>query len=127
MWIIINNPHNPIGTTFDKSDMLSLQNIVKDKNIIVLSDEVYEHLVYDDVIHQSVLAYPQLAEQSVAVYSFGKTFHATGWKMGYSIAPEYLMNEIRNVHQWNVFSVNSFIQYAPVSYTHLTLPTIYSV
>ena len=110
--IIINNPHNPIGTTFDKSDMLSLQNIVKDKNIIVLSDEVYEHLVYDDVIHQSVLAYPQLAEQSVAVYSFGKTFHATGWKMGYSIAPEYLMNEIRNVHQWNVFSVNSFIQYA---------------
>ena len=110
--IIVNNPHNPIGTTFDKSDMLSLQDIVKDKNIIVLSDEVYEHLVYDGVMHQSVLAYPQLAEQSVAIYSFGKTFHATGWKMGYSIASAHLMNEIRNVHQWNVFSVNSFIQYA---------------
>jgi len=110
--IIINNPHNPIGTTLSKEDLETLQEIVKDTNIIVLSDEVYEHLVYDEVRHQSVLAYPELANQSIAVYSFGKTFHATGWKMGYSIAPAHLMNEIRNLHQWNVFSVNSFLQYA---------------
>lgn len=110
--IIINNPHNPIGKTLDADDMITLQNLVKDKNIIVLSDEVYEHLVYDGIVHQSILAYPQLAQQSVAIYSFGKTFHATGWKMGYSIAPSNLMAEIRNLHQWNVFSVNSFLQYA---------------
>ena len=110
--IIINNPHNPIGKILASEDLLALQEIVKDKNILILSDEVYEHLIYDGKQHQSVLAYPQLAEQSVAVYSFGKTFHATGWKMGYSIAPEHLMKEIRNIHQWNVFSVNSFLQYA---------------
>jgi len=110
--IIINNPHNPIGKILVREDMLALQEIVKDKNIIVLSDEVYEHLIYDEMQHQSVLAYPELALQSIAVYSFGKTFHATGWKMGYSIAPDYLMKEMRNVHQWNVFSVNSFLQEA---------------
>ena len=110
--IIINNPHNPIGKIYEKEDLLALQEIVRSKNVIVLSDEVYEHLVYDGKKHESVLAYPQLADQSIAVYSFGKTFHSTGWKVGYSIAPEYMMKEIRNLHQWNVYCVSSFVQYA---------------
>lgn len=114
--IIINTPHNPIGKTFKQKDMEALQDIVAGKNIIVLSDEVYEHLIYDNQEHQSALRFPKLFEQCVAVYSFGKTFHSTGWKLGYSIAPEYIMKEIRKVHQWNVFSVNSFLQYALADY-----------
>jgi len=114
--IVINTPHNPIGKTFKQHDMKALQDIVADKNIIVLSDEVYEHLVYDKQVHQSVLRFPKLYEQCVAVYSFGKTFHSTGWKLGYAIAPEYITKEIRKVHQWNVFSVNSFLQYALADY-----------
>jgi len=109
--IIINTPQNPIGKTLKENDLLALQEIVKDKNIIVLSDEVYEHLIYDDQSHQSVLKYPELYQQSLAVYSFGKTFHSTGWKIGYCVGPEHLMNEFRKVHQWNVFCVNSFVQY----------------
>jgi methionine aminotransferase len=110
--IIINTPHNPTGTILKQADLQALENIVSGKNIIVLSDEVYEHLIYDNEQHQSVLRFPTLFEQSLAVYSFGKTFHATGWKMGYCVGPEYLINEFKNVHQWNVFSVNSFVQYA---------------
>jgi methionine aminotransferase len=110
--IIINTPHNPTGTILKADDLLQLSRIVKDTDIIILSDEVYEHLVYDGLAHESVLKYPELFQRSISVFSFGKTYHCTGWKVGYCIAPEYLMNEIRKVHQWNVFSVNSFVQHA---------------
>lgn len=128
--IIINTPHNPIGKTLKSDDLLALQELVRDKNIIVLSDEVYEHLIYDGAVHQSVLRYPHLFEQSMAVYSFGKTFHNTGWKMGYCVAPDYLMSEFRKVHQWNVFCVNSFVQYGLCDYLqdpepYLSLPDFY--
>ena len=114
--IIINTPHNPTGTILKQADLQALENIVLGKDIIVLSDEVYEHLIYDNEPHQSVLRFPKLFEQSLAVYSFGKTFHATGWKMGYCVGAENLMTEFKNVHQWNVFSVNSFVQYALTEY-----------
>ena len=124
--IIINTPHNPTGTILKKEDLKALENIVAGKNIIVLSDEVYEHLIYDGAIHQSVLRFPNLYQQSLAVFSFGKTFHSTGWKMGYCVGPKNLMDEFKNVHQWNVFCVNSFLQYAlaehiqnPASYEQL--------
>jgi len=114
--IIINTPHNPVGKTLKREDMEALENIVQGRNIIVLSDEVYEHLIFDKQEHQSALRFPKLFQQTVAVYSFGKTFHSTGWKLGYSIAPEYITKEIRKIHQWNVFSVNSFLQYALADY-----------
>lgn len=114
--IIINTPHNPTGTILKEADLQALENIVLGKDIIVLSDEVYEHLIYDKEAHQSVLRFPKLFEQSLAVYSFGKTFHSTGWKMGYCVGPDYLIQEFKNVHQWNVFSVNSFVQYALAEY-----------
>ncbi|MBT6746334.1 MAG: methionine aminotransferase [Flavobacteriales bacterium] len=128
--IIINTPHNPSGTILTTQDMLSLEKIVKASNIIVLSDEVYEHIIYDGKEHQSVARYPTLAEHSFAVYSFGKTFHNTGWKMGYCIAPENLMIEFRKVHQFNVFSVNTPMQYALSEYlknenNYLSLPNFY--
>lgn len=128
--LIINNPHNPLGVTFSKSDLDRLAEIVRDTNIVVLSDEVYEHLVFDNKTHNSVLNHPELKERSFACYSFGKTFHITGWKIGYCIAPESLMKEFRNVHQWNVFSVNSFSQYALAEYLedpnhYLSLPAFY--
>ena len=110
--ILINTPHNPTGTILHKSDLEALEKIVANKDIIVLSDEVYEHLIYDGEEHQSVLRFPNLLEQSIAVFSFGKTFHSTGWKMGYCVGPESLIKEFKNVHQWNVFCVNSFLQYA---------------
>lgn len=110
--IIINTPHNPTGTSLEASDLLHLQNLTKDTNILVLSDEVYEHLIYDGKVHESVLKYPELYQRSLITYSFGKSLHATGWKMGYCIAPEHLMQEFRKVHQFNVFSVNTPMQYA---------------
>jgi methionine transaminase len=114
--IIINTPHNPLGTTLSETDLKELESIALNNNLIVLSDEVYERLVYDGEVHQSVLRYPALAAQSIACYSFGKTFHATGWKIGYVIAPEYLMREIRKTHQFIVFSVNTPIQLALAEY-----------
>lgn len=128
--IIINTPQNPIGKTLKEHDLKALEAIVKDKNIIVLSDEVYEHLIYDDQLHHSVLRYPDLYKQSMAVYSFGKTFHSTGWKIGYCVAPEPLMEEFRKVHQWNVFCVNSFVQYGLNDYLqdpepYMSLPAFY--
>jgi methionine transaminase len=110
--IIINTPHNPTGTTFKDADFQALIHCVKNTNILILSDEVYEHLVYDGAKHLSIMHYPALWMRGLAVYSFGKTFHATGWKIGYCVAPEGLMREFRKVHQFNVFSVNSPIQYA---------------
>lgn len=109
---IINTPHNPTGAVFSREDMDMLGRITADSNIFVLSDEVYEHITFDGIPHQSVCAHPQLAERSIAVFSFGKTFHATGWKVGYSVAPENLMAEFRKVHQYQVFSVNTPVQFA---------------
>ncbi|MFN7119730.1 MAG: methionine aminotransferase [Saprospiraceae bacterium] len=110
--IIINTPHNPTGTIFTRQDLLELQSLVLNTNILILSDEVYEHLVYDEQEHWSVLRFPGLRERSLAAYSFGKTFHNTGWKIGYCVAPRNLTAEFRKVHQFNVFSVNTPMQYA---------------
>jgi methionine aminotransferase len=110
--IIINTPHNPTGSILTAADMLKLEALVSNSNIIILSDEVYEHIIFDGVEHQSVCRYPKLAERSMVVFSFGKTYHATGWKMGYILAPENLMTEFRRVHQFNVFSANTPIQMA---------------
>ncbi|WP_225035340.1 methionine aminotransferase [Winogradskyella sp. SM1960] len=104
--IIINSPHNPSGTIWSKEDMLQLQKLTNGTNIIVLSDEVYEHIVFDDAQHQSVCLFQDLKQRSFITASFGKTFHNTGWKIGYCCAPDYLMSEFRKVHQFNVFSVH---------------------
>jgi methionine transaminase len=114
--IIINTPHNPTGTVLSAQDMIKLEKITRESNIIVLSDEVYEHIIFDKLEHQSVARFPKLAERSLAVFSFGKTFHQTGWKMGYCVGPENLMKEFRKVHQFNVFSCNTPIQYALADY-----------
>ncbi|WP_338732555.1 methionine aminotransferase [Mangrovimonas cancribranchiae] len=108
--IIINTPHNPTGTLWTKRDMIKLQEVTKNTNIIVLSDEVYEHIVFDDEKHQSVCLFPELKSRSFITASFGKTFHNTGWKVGYCCAPEILMKEFKKVHQFNVFSVNHPMQ-----------------
>lgn len=114
--IVINTPHNPSGSILYDSDMKELEAIALKHNILVLSDEAYERLIFDGNVHQSVLRYPGLASQSLAVFSFGKTFHATGWKIGYVTAPAYLMQEIRKTHQFIVFSVNTPIQLALAEY-----------
>ena len=108
--IIINTPHNPSGTIFSKTDMLQLQELTKNTNIIVLSDEVYEHMVFDGEKHQSACLFPDLKSRSFITASFGKTFHNTGWKVGYCCAPKELMEEFRKIHQFNVFSVNHPVQ-----------------
>ncbi|HWB64210.1 MAG TPA: methionine aminotransferase, partial [Chitinophagales bacterium] len=110
--IIINTPHNPSGTVLNAHDMMQLEKITKGSDIIILSDEVYEHIIFDGQQHQSVLRFPKLAERSFVVSSFGKTYHATGWKVGYCIAPKNLTAEFRKVHQFNVFAVNSLAQVA---------------
>jgi methionine transaminase len=110
--IIINSPHNPSGSILLKEDLEELQKIVADTNILVISDEVYEHMVFDGVRHESVALYPQLASQSIIVSSFGKTVHTTGWKIGYVAAPAELMTEFRKVHQFLVFVVNHPLQLA---------------
>ncbi len=110
--IIINSPHNPSGTTLTQNDLLELEKIVSGKNIIVISDEVYEHMAFDDKPHQSVARYEVLRQQSIIVSSFGKTVHTTGWKIGYVAAPKHLMLEFRKVHQFLVFCVNHPFQLA---------------
>ncbi len=114
--IIINSPHNPSGTTLSENDLLELQKLVAGKNIIVVSDEVYEHMVFDGKPHQSVARFKDLAAQSIIVSSFGKTIHATGWKIGYVAAPKELMLEFRKVHQFLVFCVNHPFQLALADY-----------
>jgi len=114
--IMINNPHNPCGSVLSEKDLLELEKIALHHNLIVLSDEVYERLVFDGIQHQSVLRFPGLASRSLAVFSFGKTFHATGWKAGYTVAPEYLTKEVRKTHQFIVFSVNTPVQLALSEY-----------
>lgn len=110
--IIINSPHNPTGSVLSASDLAQLENITRNTDIGILSDEVYEHLVFNGMQHESVCKYPNLASRSFVIASFGKTFHATGWKMGYVLAPEKLMKEFRLAHQFTVFTVNTPIQYA---------------
>jgi len=110
--IIINTPHNPTGSILKKEDLLALQHLTKKTDIVVLSDEVYEHLIFDGEEHESVCKYPGLAERSFVTASFGKTFHATGWKMGYVLAPENLMREFRKSHQFVVFACNTPVQHA---------------
>jgi len=115
--IIINFPHNPSGAILTESDITTLKEILEENpQLIILSDEVYEHIIFDGNIHLSVLKDEFLASRSIAVSSFGKTFHATGWKIGYMVAPESIMKEIRKVHQYNCFSVHTPTQYAMAEY-----------
>lgn len=128
--IIINTPQNPCASIFSEDDMLQLQEITKGTGIIVLSDEVYEHIIFDNQKHQSVSLFPDLKSRSFLVASFGKTFHNTGWKMGYCCAPKDFMEEFRKVHQFTVFSVNHPIQIALANYLenpkhYLELPQFY--
>jgi len=124
--IMINTPHNPTGAVLEESDLKALEKLALEFGLIVLSDEVYERIIFDQKEHQGVLKYPALSSQSVAVFSFGKTFHATGWKVGYTVAPEMLTKEIRKAHQFITFSVNTPVQLAlaeyllnPDNYLHL--------
>ncbi|MEJ7587822.1 MAG: methionine aminotransferase [Ferruginibacter sp.] len=110
--IMLNTPHNPTGSILGKADIEQLRNIVKDTGIFILSDEVYEHLIFDEKQHESMLRYPDLLERSFVCFSFGKTYHCTGWKLGYCVAPAAMMKEFRKVHQFNCFSCNSPVQYA---------------
>ena len=110
--IIINSPHNPTGALLSEEDMLQLAKLVEGTRIFIISDEVYEHLVFDDKKHVSVLQFPELYQRSFVCFSFGKTYHCTGWKMGYCIAPTVLMQEFRKVHQFNGFTCNSPVQFA---------------
>ncbi len=110
--IILNSPHNPSGKVLSEEDIKQLHRIVAGTKIIILSDEVYEHIIFDKLTHQSIAKYPELAKRSLIVSSFGKTFHATGWKTGYCVAPEALMKEFRRVHQFTVYAANTPIQYA---------------
>lgn len=110
--IIINTPQNPIGKTFKKSDLEALETITNGTDILILSDEVYEHLTFDGLEHESVLKYPNLRKKSLATYSFGKTFHVTGWRVGYIVAPPELTKEFRKVHQFNTFSIHTPTQHA---------------
>lgn len=114
--LIINTPHNPSGNVFSKEDMLRLQEILRDTNVILLSDEVYEHIVFDEAKHQSASAFPELAARAIVCASFGKTFHNTGWKMGYCVAPEALMKEMQKVMEVNVFCVHHPTQKAFAEY-----------
>ncbi|QQS30632.1 MAG: aminotransferase class I/II-fold pyridoxal phosphate-dependent enzyme [Sphingobacteriales bacterium] len=114
--ILLNSPHNPTGSVLDASDLQELQRLVTGTDIVLLSDEVYEHVIFDGLRHESMLLYPELRERSVVVFSFGKTFHNTGWKIGYAIAPDYLTREFRKSHQFIVFSVNTPFQYALADY-----------
>jgi len=110
--IIINNPHNPACTAASAADLDTLAALVRDRPITVLADEVYEHVQYDGRVHQSVMNHPELRERSYAVYSFGKTLHITGWRVGYCVAPPVLTRELRKVHQFNTFSIAAPLQEA---------------
>lgn len=128
--IVINTPNNPTTTVFSGEDLRMLENLLRATDIVVVSDEVYEHIVFDGHRHQSVASFPGLAERSFVVSSFGKTYHVTGWKTGYVLAPRELMAEFRKVHQFNAFVTNSPVQYALAEYmrerdAYLTLAAFY--
>ena len=128
--IIVNTPHNPSATIWSQADMSRLAELLRPTDVILISDEVYEHMVYDGAQHQSVARFPDLAERSVVISSFGKTYHVTGWKVGYAAAPAALTAEFRKVHQFNVFTVNTPMQHGLASFMadpvhHLGLPAFY--
>ncbi len=108
--ILINSPHNPTGAVLSESDMLELQKRVAGTGIFIISDEVYEHLIFDGLAHQSVMRYPALLERSFVCFSFGKVYNCTGWKLGYCVAPAALSAEFRKIHQFNAFSCNTPVQ-----------------
>ena len=114
--MIINTPNNPTATVFSSEDLKTLESVLKATDIVLVSDEVYEHIVFDGHQHRSVASFPGLAERSIVVSSFGKTYHVTGWKIGYAFAPRELMAEFRKVHQFNAFVTNSPVQYALAEY-----------
>ncbi|MDY0014475.1 MAG: pyridoxal phosphate-dependent aminotransferase [Rhodocyclaceae bacterium] len=128
--IMINSPHNPTGAVWSATDMAALERLVRGTDIVVVADEVYEHIVFDGRRHESVARYPGLAERSLMVSSFGKTYHITGWKVGFVAGPRALMAEFRKVHQFNVFAVNTPMQHALADYMadpdrHLGLAAFY--
>jgi methionine aminotransferase len=128
--IILNTPHNPTGMVWQKTDLDRLAELVKDSNALILSDEVYEHMVYDGAQHHSIASHPELAARSFLISSFGKTYHVTGWKVGYVAAPSKFSEEFRKVHQFNVFTVNTPMQYGLAQYLsdaqhYLSLPDFY--
>jgi methionine aminotransferase len=128
--IVINSPHNPTGTVLRGADIAALADIVRGSDILILSDEVYEHMVYDGLRHESMCRHPELAARSFVVSSFGKTYHVTGWKVGYVAAPAPLTAEFRKVHQYNVFSINTPMQHGLASHMadpapYLNLPAFY--
>ncbi|MFN3296686.1 pyridoxal phosphate-dependent aminotransferase [Caldimonas sp.] len=128
--LILNTPHNPSATVWTAEDMRALAELLRPTDILVISDEVYEHMVFDGQQHESVARHPGLAERSFIVSSFGKTYHVTGWKVGYVAAPAALMAEFRKVHQFNVFTVNTPMQHALAAYMadpapYLELPAFY--
>jgi methionine aminotransferase len=114
--ILVNSPHNPTGSVLRRADIDALSGIVRGTDILILSDEVYEHMVYDGAPHESICRYPDLAERAFVVSSFGKTYHVTGWKIGYVAAPATLSQEFRKVHQYNVFTVNTPMQHGVAGY-----------
>lgn len=114
--VIVNTPHNPTATVATPADLVELEKLTMRYGSFVLADEVYEHMVYDGREHASVLSRPGLRECAIAVYSFGKSMHATGWRVGYAIAPEGITRELRRVHQFNTFSISSPLQYAIAEY-----------
>ena len=125
--IMLNSPHNPTGAVLGQEDIEELRKLVRDTNIFILSDEVYEHIILDGLPHLSILRYPDLFERSFVSFSLGKVFHCTGWKMGYSVAPEWLMKEFRKIHQFNAFSCHTPVQVAMASFLkdkshYLSLP-----
>ena len=122
--IVINSPHNPSATVWSEADMLALQDLLAPTQVLLISDEVYEHMVFDGQQHQSVARFPGLAARAFIVSSFGKTYHVTGWKVGYVAAPASLSAEFRKVHQFNVFTVNTPVQYALAQY--MTDPAPYA-
>ena len=128
--LLINSPHNPSGMVWTAQEMLQLQNLLAPTDILLISDEVYEHMVFDGVHHESAARYPGLAERAFIVSSFGKTYHVTGWKVGYVAAPASLSAEFRKVHQFNVFTVNTPVQHGLAAYMadpepYLGLPAFY--
>ena len=128
--ILINSPHNPSGTVWSAGDMQKLDELLAPTNVLLISDEVYEHMVYAPLRHESAARYPGLAARAFIVSSFGKTYHVTGWKVGYVAAPAPLMAEFRKVHQFNVFTVNTPMQHGLAAYMqdprpYLELPAFY--
>lgn len=128
--LIINSPHNPTGMVWQIADLERLAQLVKNTSVLIVSDEVYEHMVYDGAAHHSVASHPELAARSFLISSFGKTYHVTGWKVGYVAAPPALTKEFRKVHQFNVFTVNTPVQHGLASYLadashYLNLPAFY--